>query len=103
MDSSTRNRKPGRSARNQLRNHGRKTSKHYRPSDSFPFPQVRGKTLAEVYVTVDSDMSCVILCFADNTELVVDIEPSLSFAADYSDWKTGDERIIKRWPRVRST
>ena len=54
-------------------------------------------------MTRDSDMSCVILCFADNTELVVDIEPSLSFAADYSDWNTGDERIIKRWPRVRST
>jgi hypothetical protein len=81
----------------------KKAPKPFRPSDSFPFPQVRGKTVADVYVTMDSDMSCVILCFADNTELVVDIEPSLSFAADYSDWKTGNERIIKRWPRVRST
>jgi hypothetical protein len=103
MDSSVRNRKPARPARSQPRTHGTKTPKPYRPSDSLPFPQVRGKTLADVYVTRDDDMSCVILCFADNTELVVDIEPSLSFAADYSDWKTGEERIIKRWRRGRST
>jgi len=33
----------------------------------------------------------------------VGVEPCLSFRADYSDWKTGNERIIKRWPRIRST
>jgi hypothetical protein len=33
---------------------------------------------------------------------VFDIEPSLSFRATYSDWKTGNERVIKRWPRVRN-
>ncbi len=80
-----------------------KQFKLYRPSGSFPFPPVQGKTLADVYVTMDSDMSCAILCFDDKTELVIDIEPSLSFRADYSDWKTGNERIIKRWPGVRST
>jgi hypothetical protein len=103
MRSSSDKKKPGRSTFSPPQTRSRKRSKLYRPSDSFPFPQVRGKTLADVFVTMDSDMSCVILCFADNTELVVDIEPSLSFAADYSDWKTGNERIIKRWPRVRST
>lgn len=81
----------------------RKTSKAYRPSGSFPFPAVRGKILADVYLTMDSDQSSVTLCFDDNTDLVVDIEPRLSFSADYSDWKTGNERIIKRWPRIRST
>lgn len=80
----------------------RKTPKLYRPSGSFPFPPVRGKTVADVYVTMDSDMNCVTLSFADNTELVIDIEPRLSFTADYSDWKTGDQRVIKSWPRVRS-
>lgn len=81
---------------------GRKTSKLYRPSGAFPFPNVRGKTLVDVYVTMDSDQSSVTLRFDDNTDLVVDIEPRLSFSADYSDWKTGNERIIKRWPRIRS-
>lgn len=79
-----------------------KAPKLYRPSGAFPFPPVRGKTLADAYMTMDSDMNCVTLCFADNTELVIDIEPCLSFAASYSDWKTGDQRVIKSWPRVRS-
>jgi hypothetical protein len=64
---------------------------------------VRGKVVADVYLTTESDLNCVTLCFDDNTELVVDIEPCLSFTADYSDWKTGDQRVIKRWKRVRST
>jgi hypothetical protein len=99
MTSST-HKKSRRSARKQR---GSNIPKLYRPSGSFPFPQARGKTVAEVYMTMDSDMNSVTLCFVDNTELVIDIEPCLAFAADYSDWKTGNERIIKRWPRVRST
>jgi hypothetical protein len=31
--------------------------------------------------------------------LVIEIEPCLSFTADYSDWETGNERVIKRWLR----
>jgi hypothetical protein len=59
--------------------------------------------VADVYVTTESDLNCVTLCFDDNTELVVDVEPCLSFKASYSAWKTGNERVIKRWPRVRSS
>jgi hypothetical protein len=103
MSAAKRKKRPRGSTSNQSALSSRKTFKLYRPSGSVPFPQVRGKTLADVYLTTDRDISCVILCFDDNTELVLDIEPCLSFAADYSDWKTGNERIIKRWPRVRST
>lgn len=103
MSATPRKKKPGSSKLNQPKPDGGKTPKLYRPSGSFPFPPVRGKTLADAYVTVDSDMNCLTLCFDDNTELVIDIEPCLSFAASYSDWKTGDQRVIKSWPRVRST
>ena len=47
------------------------------------------------------DVNCVTLCFTDHTELVVDVEPCLAFSADYSDWTTGNQRVLKRWPRVR--
>jgi|SRR6185437_12933827 len=93
----------GRSTRKKVPARNGKIPKLYRPSGAFPFPAVRGKTLADVYLTMDSDQSSVTLHFDDNTDLVVDIEPRLSFSADYSDWKTGNERIIKRWPRIRST
>jgi hypothetical protein len=43
----------------------RENSKLYRPSGSFPFPPVRGKTVADVYVTTESDLNCVTLCFDD--------------------------------------
>ena len=102
MQSIARKKKPRHSARKQPQHDGGKTPKLYRPSGSFPFPPVRGKKVADVYVTMDSDMNCVTLSFEDNTELVIDIEPCLSFTADYSDWKTGDQRVIKSWPRVRS-
>jgi len=80
----------------------RRTLKLYRPSGSFPFPPVRVKTLADVYLTTDGDLNCVTLCFDDNTELVIDLEPCLRFTADYSAWKTGDQRVIKSWPRIRN-
>jgi hypothetical protein len=102
MGASTCKKRTGSSKLNQPQPHGEKTPKLYRPSGSFPFPPVRGKTLADVYVTMDSDMNCVTLCFSDKTALVIDIEPCLSFRADYSDFKTGNERIIKRWPRIRN-
>jgi len=66
------------------------------------FTSARGKTLEQVYVTADEDVNCVTLCFTDNTELVVDVEPCLAFSADYSDWTTGNQRVLKRWPRLRN-
>lgn len=102
MSATTRKKKPGSSKLNQPHSEGGKTPRLYRPSGSVTFPQARGKTVADVYVTMQSDMNCVTLAFADNTDLVIEIEPCLSFRADYFDWKTGDGRIIKRWPRIRS-
>ena len=102
MRFSTDKKKSGRSAFSPSQTRSRKTSKLYRPSGSFPFPDVRGKVVADVYLTTESGLKCVTLCFDDNTELVVDIEPCLSFKADYSGWQTGNQRVIKRWPRVRS-
>jgi|SRR5882724_6133028 len=75
--------------------------KLYRPPGSIPFPDVRGKVIADVYLIAESDLSCITLCFDDNTELVVDVEPYLQFTASYSGWKNGNQRVIKRWPRVR--
>ncbi|MGE5322290.1 MAG: hypothetical protein ACM3SW_05490 [Actinomycetota bacterium] len=69
----------------------------YLPPGSLEFPHVRGKTLAQVYLTSDPDCHQVTLTFNDKTELVVDVEPRVAFSAEYSDWKTGDQRVIRRW------
>ena len=52
-------------------------------------------------MTADEDVNCVTLCFTDKTELVVDVEPCVAFSADYSDWITGNQRVLQRWPRLR--
>jgi hypothetical protein len=40
--------------------------------------------------------------FTDRTNLTVVIDPWLSFQADYSRWKAGNQRVLKRWPVFRS-
>src|SRR6478752_5057507 len=102
MQVSANKKKSGRAALSRLRTPSGKGPKLYRPPGSFPFPDARGKVVADLYLTMKSYLKCVTLCFDDNTELVIDVEPCLSFAASYSDWKTGDQRVIKSWPRVRS-
>ena len=47
----------------------------YLPTGSVEFPQARGKTLAQVYLTTEPECRQVTLTFDDKTELVVDIEP----------------------------
>lgn len=103
MRLTTEKKKSRRAAARQSQRKSKKEPKLYRPSGSFPFPGVRGKIVADVYLTPESDPKCVTLCFADKTELAINIEPSSSFTAAYSDWKTGNERVIKRWPRIHGT
>jgi hypothetical protein len=33
--------------------------------------------------------------------LTVVIDPALTFNANFSDWKTGNQRLLMRWPTVR--
>ena len=53
-------------------------------------------------LTAYEDVNCVTLCFTDKAELVVDVEPCLVFSADYSDWITGNQPILKHWLPLRS-
>ncbi len=92
---STSNRKPKPATRSQK-------ARPHRVPGSIPFPQARGKTLADIYLTSDADLNCITLSFDDKTELLFDIVPCLTIQAEYSDWKTGDQRVLKRWPRMRS-
>jgi hypothetical protein len=66
------------------------------------FPQTRGRTVEMVELSLDRDFQCVSIRFKDNTDLTVVIDTDLTFQAQYSDWKTGNQKILKRWPVVRS-
>jgi hypothetical protein len=66
------------------------------------FPQVRGRTVEKVELSLDSDFHCVSIRFKDNTDLTVVIDPALTFRAEYSEWKAGNQKVLKRWPVIRS-
>ena len=66
------------------------------------FPQAKGRTVELVELIVDADHHCVSIRFQDKTDLSVVIDPALTFNASFSDWKNGEQRVLKRWPTVRS-
>jgi len=66
------------------------------------FQEARGRTVEKVVLSTDSDFPCVSIHFQDNTDLTVVIDPWLTFRADYSRWKAGNQKVLKRWPVFRS-
>jgi hypothetical protein len=66
------------------------------------FPLVKGKKLEGVEFSTMSEDHSLSLLFQDKTLLRFDIQPGFTMFADYADWKTGNQRLIKRWPPVRN-
>jgi len=64
------------------------------------FPQARGRTVEMVELNIDSDFHCISIRFQDNTDLTFLIDPALTFRADYSRWKTGKQKVLKRWSPI---
>ena len=75
--------------------------KPYRPPDSVGFSMARGKVLEDVYLTTQTDCNCITLTFQDNTELTFDLEAGIAVRPSYSEWKGGEQRVIRSWRRVR--
>jgi hypothetical protein len=63
------------------------------------FPDVKGKTLEAIQLYLELDDTSLCLVFSDNTQLDFDLEPGLTVRTELSDWKTGNRRLIKNWPR----
>ncbi|HET9167632.1 MAG TPA: hypothetical protein VFP11_16645, partial [Candidatus Angelobacter sp.] len=72
-----------------------------RYSRRMEFPQASGRTVAMVELNLDSDFHCISIRFQDDTDLTFVIDPALAFRADYSQWKAGNQKILKRWPAMQ--
>jgi len=59
------------------------------------------KLCKELKTDAQTNLRSAILPELAGCPMVVDVEPCLVFSADYSDWTTGNQRVLKRWPRVR--
>ena len=51
-------------------------------------------------MNLDSDFHCISIRFQDKTDLTFMIDPALTFRADYSKWKDGEQKILKRWSPI---
>jgi hypothetical protein len=116
--------RPERRRRNPTRNPARSSSKtltrasHSAPSSrrtaarrdrsnagrkgSYRFPQARGKTLDMVEFYTCPGHHIISVRFQDKTSLDFILEPNFVVEPLYSDWKTGNERQVRKWPMIRS-
>jgi len=66
------------------------------------FPQVKGRMVEKVQLFTSAECRSISIRFADKTDLRVVIDSWFTFQADHSDWRTGNQRVLKRWPAIRS-
>jgi len=61
---------------------------------------MKGRKVERIDVWFSSNYPCVSVRFEDKTDFTVEIDTRLVFTALHSDWKTGNMRVIRRWPAV---
>jgi hypothetical protein len=61
------------------------------------FPHAKGRTVERVELIADTDYHCLSIRFKDKTDLSVVIDSMFTFRANFSDWKTHNQRLIKEW------
>jgi hypothetical protein len=64
------------------------------------FKDAKGKTVEFVEMYTSADFPCVEIGFADKTALHFLIDTRLTMEPTYSNWKTGNQRMLRRWPAV---
>lgn len=62
-----------------------------------PFAQFKGKIIDNVEVHTTDGGIAVGIMFDDRTYLCFDVEANMTVTPDYSDWKTGNYKPLKRW------
>jgi hypothetical protein len=71
-----------------------------RSSRSLRFDEARGKTVEFIKMFTDADFPGVEIGFADKTALHFLVEPYLTMEPTYSNWKKGNQRVLRKWPAV---
>ena len=67
---------------------------------SSSYPQEPGVEMVEL--NLDSDFHCISIRFQGETDPTFIVGPALTFRADHSRWKDGEQKVLKRWPVFRS-
>lgn len=68
------------------------------PGRVMEFAELRGRKIEKIELAASSECHTISIRFQNKTDLsfVIDAWPRLK--AEYSDWKTGNQRVLKHWP-----
>lgn len=66
------------------------------------YAQAKGKTVEDVEFSTSSDYHNISINFQDKTSLNLSIETGFALETDYSNWKTGNQRVLRAWRPIRS-
>ena len=66
------------------------------------FPQAQGKRVDTVELLTAPDYHSISINFKDKTCLNFSVQTGFTVQSEYSDWKTGEQRIIRKWPLMKS-
>jgi hypothetical protein len=81
---------------------GKTTIRRYKGRHFHRFEEAQGKPLDYIEFFSSGEYHSIAVCFQDKTAMHFVIEPGFTLEPEYSDWKTGNWRRIKRWPLIRS-
>ena len=66
------------------------------------FPQAKDKIVEDVEFSTELGYHCISVNFKDKTSLNFGIDTSFTVETDYSDWKTGNQRVLRKWRPVQN-
>ncbi|MBZ5531083.1 MAG: hypothetical protein LAO20_06610 [Acidobacteriia bacterium] len=81
---------------------GKTTIRRYDSRRFYRFEEAKGKPVDYIEVFTCGEYHSLDVRFQDKTTMHFVIEPCFILETEYSDWKTGNWRPIKKWPLIRS-
>jgi hypothetical protein len=88
------------SRRNQPAHTTSRPLRRKRPKHCLRFSEAEGKTVEFIEMWADADFPCVEIGFEDKTALHFVMDNRLVMEPTYANWKTGNQRVLRRWPAV---
>lgn len=65
-------------------------------------PGMKGRTVEKIEFYSSGGYHTIGVNFQDKTMLSFDINPAFTVKALFENWETGDPRLLRRWPQIRS-
>ncbi len=66
------------------------------------FPQIKGKIIADIELSLSPEYHAIDIRFQDKTALTLSIEPCFQIAPVLANWSTGNYGPLKRWKPIHS-